>query len=156
NDHGSSKGAADMSKHLPATLEASRPREGDPKTIHVRVWADAGVRALPKWREEIIDQFGYASQLLTPLVGARLGSDKVSEWPGPGDRRGALAALAEADKGDGVTWVIGYVTAGDVASKAMSELGNAEPLGKYVVVRGWAEKQETSALLAFLPDIKDD
>ncbi len=47
NDH---KGVADLTKHLPATLEASRPREGDAKTIHVRVWVDAGVRALPTWR----------------------------------------------------------------------------------------------------------
>ncbi|MBA2541122.1 MAG: hypothetical protein H0V17_15890, partial [Deltaproteobacteria bacterium] len=153
NDRKSS--VADLTKHLPATLEANRPREGDAKTIHVRVWVDAGVRAQPKWREEIIDQADYASQLLAPLVGARIAIDKVSDWNRTTDPHAALAALAEADKGDGVTWVIGYVTPGDVASKAMSELGSAEPLGKHVIVRGWAEKPELTALTALLPDLKE-
>jgi len=151
NDHK----IADISKHLPATLEASRPREGDAKSIHVRVWVDAGVRAQPKWREEIIDQADYASQLLAPLLGARISIDKISEWNRTTDPGAAMAALAETDKGDGVTWVIGYVTPGEAASKAMIELGNAEPLGKYVIVRGWSEKKETSGLTALLPDLKE-
>lgn len=151
NDHK----IADLTKHLPATLEASRPREGDAKAIHVRVWVDAGVRAQPKWREEIIDQADYASQLLAPLLGARLSIDKISEWNRNTEPSAALAALVEQDKGDGVTWVIGYITPGDVASKAISELGMAEPLGKHVIVRGWAEKPETTALTALLPDLKE-
>jgi tetratricopeptide (TPR) repeat protein len=53
-----------------------------------------------------------------------------------------------------VIWVIGYVTPGDSASKAMSELGDAQMLGKHVAVRGWAEKPETEALAALLPDLK--
>jgi tetratricopeptide (TPR) repeat protein len=146
---------ADLTRHLPATLEANRPREGDAKTIHVRVFVDAGVRAQPKWREEIIDQADYASQLLAPLVGARLAIDKISEWNRTTDPHASLAALAEVDKGDGVTWVIGYITPGDVASKAMSELGFAETLGKHVIVRGWSEKPETTALTALLPDLKE-
>jgi predicted Zn-dependent protease len=150
-----SSAAADLSKHLPATLEASRPREGDAKTIHVRIWVDAGMRATPKWREEIIDQADYASQLLAPLAGMRIAIDKISEWNRTTDPHASLAALAEVDKGEGVTWVIGYVTPGDVASKAMSELGFAEPLGKHVIVRGWSEKAETTALTMLLPDLKE-
>ncbi len=152
NDH---KSVADLTRHLPATLEASRPREGDAKSIHIRVWVDAGVRALPKWREEIIDQVDYASQLLVPLIGARLAIDKIQDWNRTSDPHSALAVLADTDKAEGVTWVIGYVTPGDVASKAMSELGNAEPLGKYIVVRGWSEKPETTALTSSLPDLKE-
>ncbi len=144
---------ADISKHLPATLEASRPREGDAKTIHVRVWVDAGVRAQPKWREEIIDQADYASQLLAPLLGVRIAIDKISDWTRAGEPSAALTALAESDKGEGVTWVIGYIAPNDVATKVMSELGSAEPLGKYLIVRGWAD-QETKALKAALPDLK--
>ncbi|HEU0032281.1 MAG TPA: tetratricopeptide repeat protein [Kofleriaceae bacterium] len=149
------RSVADITKHLPATLEAARPRDGEPRTVKVRVWADAGVRALPKWKEEIGDQIDYASQLLTPMLGVRLAIDKIGDWNRAGDPAGALQALAEADKGDQVTWVIGYVTPADTASKAMSELGNAEPLGKYVVVRAWAEKPESEALAGSLPDLKE-
>ena len=145
---------ADISKHLPATLEASRPRDGDAKTIHVRIWVDGRVRAQPKWREEIIDQADYASQLLAPLLGVRIAIDKVSDWTRAGEPTAAPAALAEQDKGDGVTWVIGYIAPNEVATKVMSELGSADPLGKYLIVRGWAEQPETKALTQTLPDLK--
>jgi predicted Zn-dependent protease len=151
NEHRS----AEAGKHLPATLEAERPREGDPRSVLVRVYADAGIRALPKWREEIGDQIDYASQLLTPLIGARITVESIKDWDRKSDPSAALTALAELDKGDNVTWVIGYVTPGDVASKAMTELGRAEPLGRHVVVRGWAEKPETEVLSALLPDLKE-
>jgi len=145
----------DLTKHLPATLEAQKAREGDPRTVKVRVWVDPGVRALPKWREEISEQIDYASQLLTPLIGARLSVDEIKDWARTGDPRDALRALTEVDKGDGVTWVIGYTVANDVASKAMSELGDARPLGHHVIVRGWAELPETEALAGKLPDLRE-
>lgn len=146
---------ADLGKHLPATLEAERPKEGDPRIVKLRVYADPGVRALPKWKEDIADQIDYASQLTTPLVGVRLTLDKVVDWPRTGDPHEALKQLRELDKGDDVTWVIGYVAPGDSAAKVMSELGDAEPLGRHVIVRAWAEKQETDALSSTLPDLKE-
>lgn len=145
---------ADMTRHLPAQLEASRPKDGEPKTLHVRVWVDAGVRAQPKWREEIIDQADYASQLLTPLLGVKIAIDKINDWTRDGEPAAALKALADKDKGDGVTWVIGYIAPNDTATKVMSELGSAEPLSKYVIVRGWSEA-DTKALSASLPDLKE-
>lgn len=146
---------ADLAKHLPATLEAERPKEGDPRSVKLRIYADAGVRALPKWREEIIDQVDYASQLLTPLTGVRLTVEKVGDWTRAGDPHEALRQLAELDKGADATWVLGYIAAGDTATKVMSELGDAQPLGHHVIVRAWAEKPETDALAATLPDLKD-
>jgi len=146
---------ADLTKHLPATLEASRPKDGEPRTVKIRVWVDGGVRAQPRWREEIGDQIDYASQLLTPLAGMRLAVESIKEWNRTSDPHASLAALVELDKGDDVTWVIGYVTPGDVASKAMSELGYGEPLGHHVIVRGWAEKPEATALAGLLPDLKE-
>ena len=146
---------ADLAKHVPATLEAQKAREGDARTVKIRVYADPGVRALPRWKEEITDQIDYASQLLTPLIGARLQVEDIKDWSRAGEPRDALRALTELDKGEGVTWVIGYVVANDVASKAMSELGDAQPLGHHVIVRGWAEKPETDALAGTLPDLKE-
>ena len=146
---------ADLSKHLPATLEAERPKEGDPRTVTIRVYADPAVRALPKWRDELTDQIDYASQLLTPLVGVKLQVEKVNDWARTGDPSAALAQLRELDKGDGVTWVLGVIAPNDSATKVMSELGAAEPLGHHVILRSWAEKQETDALATTLPDLKD-
>jgi tetratricopeptide (TPR) repeat protein len=147
----------DLTKLLPATLEAVHGKEGDPRTVHVRIWADVGVRALPHWKEDITDQLDYASQLLTPLLGIKLAVDAVKDWDrtDAGGVHDALRVLSQADAGDNVTWVIGYITQGDVASKAMGELGDAMPLGHQIIVRGWAEKPETAKMAGLLPDLKD-
>ena len=76
-------------------------------------------------RKTITEQIDYASQLLTPLLGVRLEVERVQ---GLGSHRRSAArrsrALATVDDGKDATWVIGYITPGDIASKAMSELGN--------------------------------
>lgn len=146
---------ADLAKQLPATLEAERPKEGDPRTVTIRVYADPAVRALPKWKDELTDQIDYASQLLTPLVGVKLQVEKVNDWARTGDPSAALAQLRELDKGDGVTWVLGVIAPNDSATKVMSELGAGDPLGHHVILRAWAEKPETDALAATLPELKD-
>ena len=58
--------------------------------------------------DAIIDQVDYASQLLTPLLGARLAVDKIQDWNRTSDPQAALAALAETDKGEGVTSVFDF------------------------------------------------
>ncbi|MGE0548453.1 MAG: tetratricopeptide repeat protein [Kofleriaceae bacterium] len=146
---------AELAKYLPATLEAARPREGDPRTLKVRIWADAGVRAAAAWKDEIADQIDYANQVLTPMAGVRLTIESVKDWARTGEPHDALRALAEADKGSEVAVVIGYVSAADTATKAMAELGDAHPLGHHVIVRGWAETQEAELLARSLPDLKD-
>jgi predicted Zn-dependent protease len=121
----------------------------------VRVWADVGVRALPRWKEEPTDQLDYADQLLQPMFGVKLTVDNVAEWDHAGtDPHAALIDLAKADAGSDATWVIGYITPGDTATKALEELGAGAPLGHHVVVRGWAEKPETDALGATLPELE--
>jgi tetratricopeptide (TPR) repeat protein len=146
--------AADMSKLGPATLEATKPKEGEPRDAKVRVWVDAGVRAIPNWKEDITEQIDYAGQLLVPLLGVRLKVEAFKDWNRTGDPSTALQELATTDDGKEAIWVIGYVTPGDTASKAMAELGQAQLLGKHVIIRGWAEKPETDALAASLPDLK--
>jgi tetratricopeptide (TPR) repeat protein len=145
--------AADLAKLGPASLYASQPKEGEPRDAKIRVWADAGVRALPGWKDEINDQIDYASQLLTPLLGVRLKIEDVKDWDRTGDPTSALKDLEAVDEGKEVIWVVGYVTAGDSASKAMTELGSAELLGKHIIVRGWAKDAETEALNPTLPDV---
>ncbi|NVB82584.1 MAG: hypothetical protein HOV81_29660 [Kofleriaceae bacterium] len=146
--------AADVGKLGPATLEAHQPKEGDARTAKVRVYADAAVRARPGWREEITDQVDYASQLLTPLLGVKLEIESWKDWDRTGATSDALKALTEADKGDGVMWVVGYVAPNDVASKAMSELGDAQLLGRHIVVHAWPDDVEGEALKPSLPELQ--
>ncbi|MGE0401038.1 MAG: hypothetical protein AB7T06_30290 [Kofleriaceae bacterium] len=147
--------SANLSKATPATLEADRPREGDPHVVKLRVYADPGVRALPRWKEELTEQIDYASQLLRPLLGAELSVVEVKDWARGGESTGALKQLAALDKGDDVTWVIGYVTPPDASTNVLDELGDAEVLGKHIIVRGWAERAESEALAKTLPDLKE-
>ncbi len=146
---------AELAKYLPATLEATNPREGEARTLKVRVWVDAGVRALTGWKEEITEQVDYASQLLTPLIGVKLAVASINDWTRNGQPPEALRVLAETDKAEDVQMVIGFVTASDTASKVMSELGTAQPLGRYVIVRDWSETAETAVISRTLPDLKD-
>jgi len=136
----------DLAAHLPATLAADHPKEGDARTIHVRVWADADVRQRPRWKEELGDYVDAASQLLVPLVGAKLAVDDIKEWDRPGNPRDALDRLEKDDDGKDVQWVIGFIAPNKFASKAMAELGQSKPLGHHVVVHLWADQPETAAL----------
>jgi predicted Zn-dependent protease len=138
--------ATDVSKLGPATLEATKPREGEPREAKVRVWIDAKVRARPGWKDDIGEQLDYASQLLTPLLGVRLRVVEMKDWNRTGDAQSALKELEGVDDGKEAIWVIGYIAQNDTASKAMSELGDAQLLGKHVIVRDWAERQEGAAL----------
>ena len=129
---------ADLTKSLPATLEATRPKTGDPRPVHVHVWADKGVRALPRWKEDITEQLDYAGQLLAPLLGIRLTVDSIKEWDHAGnDVHEGLKALPDAEPklDDDTTWVIGFIAPGDTAQKAIMDLGSSELLGRYVIVR---------------------
>jgi predicted Zn-dependent protease len=89
------------------------------------------------------------------MLGVRLQVDAIRDWQHVGtDPREGLKALADAmTKGEDVIWTIGYIAPGDAAQKAIEELGAAEVLGRLVVVRSWAEKPETEALAATLPDL---
>jgi tetratricopeptide (TPR) repeat protein len=143
-----------VEKYLPATLETSKPRVGDPRTAKVRIYADPGIQAQPHWKEEITEQIDYASQLLQPMIGVKLAIDSINDWPRTGDPQDALRGLVETAKADDVSWVVGYVTAPDTVRTIMSDLGEALPLGHHVVMRGWAEKAETSLLAAQIPNLK--
>ena len=144
-----------ITKFLPTTLESGRRWDGEIRTAKVRIYVDAEVRALPHWKEDITDEIDYASQVLQPLVGARLAVESFKDWARTGAPEDALRALTELDKAEGVTWVIGYVAPPAKATAVMSSLGDARPLGHHVTVRAWAAETETEALAALLPHPKD-
>src|ERR1043165_1837356 len=119
-------------RFLPSPMEATRPGEGDPRAAKVRIYVDAAVRAMPRWKEDITDQVDYANQLFQPLIGVRLVIDSFKEWARTGVPEDALRELAQLDKAEGVAWVIGYVAPSDTASTVMSALGDSQTLGRHV------------------------
>ncbi len=141
---------AALASALPATLEPSATYAGEPRLAKVRVWADAGVRAQPQWRELILEQIDTASQFWTPLLGVRLEVAAVRDWERTAAPAQALAELAALDDGEGVTWVVGYTAPDGTASIAMSELGSAELFGKHVLVHEWSPVPETKKLASDL------
>jgi tetratricopeptide (TPR) repeat protein len=148
------RSAAKM-RFLPSQIETTWKYQGDARSAKVRVYADADVRALPHWKEDIGEQIDYANQLLEPMIGLRLTVDSYKDWARTGTPEDALRELMELDKGSGVMWVIGYVAPATTASTVMSALGDARPLGHHLTVRAWAEKPELEALAGRLPDPKD-
>ncbi|MFT3692283.1 MAG: hypothetical protein QM831_04025 [Kofleriaceae bacterium] len=154
---GSGSGSGDLTKSLPATLEATHPKIGDPRPLHVKVYADKGTRALPHWKEELTDQLDYAGQFLTPLLGIRMQVDSINDWDRTGsDPRAALKELAQVEPkpNDDTVWVIGYIAPADISSKAFMELGSTELLSRYVIVRSWAEKPEIEAMESVIAETK--
>lgn len=147
--------AAAKLRFLPAQIETTWKFQGEPRTAKVRIYADDAVRALPHWKEDIAEQLDTANQLLQPLVGLRLTVESYKDWTRTGAPDNALRELTEADKGNDVMWVIGYVAPPDVATTAMSALGDGQPLGHHVTVRAWNEKAELEVLAGRLPDAKD-
>jgi tetratricopeptide (TPR) repeat protein len=141
---------AALARALPATLEPSATFVGEPRTAKLRVWADAGVRAQPRWRELLLEQIDSASQFWTPLLGVRLEVVAVRDWDRQAAPAQALAELASLDDGEGVAWVLGYTGPDGTASIAMSELGGAALFGKHVVVRDWSPVPETRKLTSQL------
>ncbi|HEY0253920.1 MAG TPA: hypothetical protein VGC41_20460, partial [Kofleriaceae bacterium] len=153
--HGSSS-TNSLAASLPATLEATKPKTGDPRPVHVHVYADTGTRALPHWKEELTDQLDYAGQFLTPLLGIRITVDSIKEWEHTGsDPRLALKDLPQVEPkpDDDTVWVIGYIAPSDISQKALMELGSMELLSKYVIVRSWGEKPEIEALEGAIADV---
>jgi hypothetical protein len=147
-----------LAMNMPATLEAPTRYEGPVRTARVRVWADDDYRAQHlRWKQGFGDELDYANQLLEPMLGLRLEAE-FQDW----DRRATGAtlredidALAQIDDGDDVAWVIGLTSALPLVSASTDELGVAEVLGTYIVLRGYADAEERRAFIRAFPDLEE-
>ncbi len=145
-----------LGRALPATLDAGKAREGEPRTARVRVYADADYRGQHlRWRDSFNDQLDYANQVLVPMLGVRLEAEYVVWDRRKSDAtvRDTLAELAELDDGDDVAWVIGLTSALPLVSATMDELGVAEVLGPHIALRGFADLEERKAFARAFPDL---
>jgi tetratricopeptide (TPR) repeat protein len=150
----------DLSKVTPVELAAPTKYEGDVRTAKVRVWADSDHRGQSaRWRRRIADEIDYANQLLVPMLGLRLEVTEIGPWdrhePGASLRE-TLTDLAAHDNGDGVHFVIGLTSALSMVSTDQHELGMAEVLSKYIVLRGFSDIEERKAFERRYPDIEEE
>lgn len=144
-----------LSAAEPVPLEATKPWKKDPRDLKVRVWVDEDFRIQNvRWAKQIEEQIDEANQFLVPALGIRLIVDGQHKWDirttsqPMGD---ILAALEEKDEGKDVAWVIGFVSSLTIASVSFEELGMARPLGKHVILRGYADVDERRAFLQAFP-----
>ena len=145
-----------LAKAAPARLEVGTPVPGLARAAYVRVWADEDYRSQNvRWRAQIEELLDEASQFLVPAVGVKLVAKEIVPWNArssgvtPGE---ALAALEALDDGDDVDWVIGCVSALSIVEGSLEQLGVARPLGRHVVVRGYADLAEQSEFERLYPD----
>jgi len=148
----------DLERALPSVLEVESPVPGEPRTAHVRVWVDEDFRAQNlRWRTQIEEQIDEANQFLVPAIGIQLDVKAIEPWPvRSSDQRLAdvLGALEQVDPGDDVDWVIGYVSSLSLVGATFEQLGVARPLGRHVVVRGYADGAERKNFERAFPDTR--
>ena len=149
-----------LAKAIPARLEVATPMPGQPRTAHVRVWADADFRSQTvRWRQQIEEQLDEANQFLVPALGVRLEASAIQAWDVRSSDKplgDVLTALEAHDPGDGADWVIGYASALTLVEGTFEQLGVARPLGRHLVVRGYADGAERAAFATLFPDTSDD
>jgi len=134
----------------PAALRPPGLGTGRLVTLRIRFHADGDYRAgLFRWADRVRAQLSQLNQFLEPGFGVRLEPESFRRWhraAGIGDVQSVLAELEAHDAGQGVDWVVGYVTPLQLVTSSIHALGAARPLGKHFVMRGMASPEEAAAL----------
>jgi predicted Zn-dependent protease len=145
-----------LTRAMPMALETTQPWEKDPRPLRVRVWVDDDFRAQNiHWKAQLEEQFDEANQFLAPALGVRLDIVAYKPWEARSTDRSVgeiLDALELLDNGDDVTWVIGYGSSLSNVSTNFDQIGIARPLGKHLVVRGYADVSERRNFTEAFPD----
>ena len=146
-----------MKQLTPAPLGVDRPEKGEPRIARVRVLADEDFRAQHvHWKREVQEQLDDANQLLAPALGIELEAIAVEPWASRSASRSLEALLGELeakDSGDDVAWVIGMVSSTSIVAMGFDQLGVARPLGRHVILRGFADAQERKEFEKGLPSL---
>lgn len=144
-------------KLTPAPLGVDHPHEGEPRVARVRVYADEDFRAQHvHWKQDIQEQLDDANQLLIPAIGLRVEAIELKPWEvrtASRELADVIADLEHLDAGDDVAWVIGMVSSLPIVAAGFEQLGMARPLGRHVVLRGFADQEEAKAFEQGLPTL---
>ena len=141
----------------PAPLGVEHPHTGEPRTALIRVYVDEDFRSQRfRWRQDVLEQIDDANDLLIPALGIRLEAKEILPW----DVRSAsrelgdmVTELEQRDPGDDVAWVVGMVSSVPIIAAGFEQLGVARPLGRHVILRGFAEQEERRDFEKYLPSL---
>ncbi len=118
--------------------------------VRIRFYADSDYRAaLFRWAERTRAQLTFINQFVEPGFGVRFEAESFRRWhrqSSSNDVREILGELEALDNGQGVDWVVGFVTALPLVSSSMHELGAARVLGRHFVLRGMASTEDAQAI----------
>src|SRR5713101_4110230 len=134
------------------------PKQGAPasplRVFRVRAYADGDYQAqTPRWNQHVAEQLDRASAVLEAQFGVRFELESARPWNRTGSSahlESVLEQLFALDKGDGVDWVVGFVSSLAVFSAAQDQLGIAVLFGRHVVLRGMFSAAEMDAINASL------
>jgi hypothetical protein len=151
----------------PATLQTSAG-EGDAvplaatrqaaRAYRIRAYAMPAYSAQTvDWRRHVTELIEDADRVLVPSMGVRLEVESFREWPtGEQNLEAALANLKEKDDGRDVDWVVGFAGGLSRATQSFHELGMADVVGKYIVVRASREVDEQGAIDRAFDELKEE
>ncbi len=155
---------ADIQRDYARTLEpaplahAAAPPE-TARELPVRILVDEDYRAeILRWRERILAQVERANRVLEAQFGVRLAVKAIQPWPRSGRKQplaSALADLLAADAGDGVDWVIAFVSSSELFSGSHEQLGMAPMFGRHLVLRGMVSFEEGEAVTRALDALSE-
>jgi hypothetical protein len=107
---------------------------------------------------QLYDLIADANRVLEPSLGLHVDTDAMQSWSLDADDTltSALETLRHDDPGDGVDVVVGLIGALPRPTESFHELGSAEVLGKYVIIRASSRLGEHDAFDRALVDLSDD
>jgi hypothetical protein len=115
-------------------------------TFRVRAWVDDDFRRRPGWRAHIASLVARASAYTQASFGATLEVD-VHVWKRSGGTLAeSLTELEKEDLGADVAWVVGFVGPASAVTSDMHEIGRAEFLSKWLVLRAMNDADEIRVL----------
>jgi tetratricopeptide (TPR) repeat protein len=145
-----------QSQTPPPIAQSSAPAS---RTLKVRVWVDRDYQGqTPQWEPRVRAMFARASGLTRGVFGVELEPVAISTW----DRAGSsqleplLEKLMQQDTGKDVDLVVGFVSALTAFTATYHQLGMAYTPGRYLVLRGIDNAEETDAIVGGLKLIGDE
>ncbi len=141
---------------MPAQLHqlvSARP-PGPLRLARLRVWADQDYRRVGKiWQSQVRELLGRVNAFVEPTFNLRFEAAVFRNW----DRRGSGARVEDAlkelfalDPGDGVDFVLGFVSGLPLVTTSIHGLGAAHQPGRHLVMRQMIDLEEMRALRASL------
>jgi hypothetical protein len=150
---------ADLEAWEPAELQLPERKEATVTAFRVRVYADEQYRlANVRWQEHIKALVSDASGQLEGSFGAKLAIESIRPWKRQGAKDSTLQLLhelEEADQGDEVDWVIGFVSPLGLLTTSIHEIGMASLPGKHFVLRGIDDREEAASLAKHFGDLDE-